>query len=96
MKELCKDATFNQKVSAFMAVLFFAGLMCVLFIPMKGNPQFSNGIIIAFSSSMTACLGYLIGSSSGSHAKDEAQNNTTKQLVDNLANSVPVVAKTNP
>lgn len=70
--------TFNQIVAATMGFLFFIGLVLILFIPTKGNPSYGNGIILAFSSSMTACLGYLIGSSSGSQKKDDLLATSTQ------------------
>ncbi len=85
--------TFNQIIAAIGAGVFSLGLMLVLFIPMHGNPQFQPAIIVAFSSSMTACLGYLIGSTSGSQAKDEAAKNTTDNLVSALKDSQPTQTK---
>jgi Na+/H+-translocating membrane pyrophosphatase len=81
--------TFNQKGALTIAILCILLLAAIYFVPSKGSEQ---GLIIgALISILTGSVGFLIGSSAGSQAKDAKGVDQTNQLISALANSTPVV-----
>lgn len=87
-----QKATFNQKVAGWMALLILALLGAMYFVPTKADPKLVGGIIGACLVQFANLAHYLIGSTSGSQAKDASAQNTLDRSIDALAKSAPPTA----
>lgn len=83
--------TFAQLIAALVCVACLASLIVMYFFPAKGGNQ--EMIVGAVMSGFTGSLGFFIGTTVGSMAKDESQRNTTNNLVSALSNSQPITPK---
>ncbi len=83
-----KQASFPQIVAACVCGISLLILAAVLFVPSKGSHQ--DMIVGCLIGSFTSSLGFFIGTTIGSKAKDEANQDNTNKLIDSLANSTPV------
>ena len=99
-----KTITFAQLYCGIISIICLV-IVTIMFFVVIRNPgclkdpavsAFLTGISATIITELVACYKFITGSTSGSQAKDQAQMESTTQLIDKLANSVPVVAKTNP
>lgn len=74
--------TFNQIAAAGLAIILIGVLVFA-----KGN---STEVTHSLEAGLGLCLYYLFGSTSGSQAKDNKANDTTKDLIQQLGQSQPM------